>query len=55
MMEEKRSEEREARSASRSLPPAELAELTSRAAALGVRVNVLDDGRRIELLTPIPR
>ncbi len=55
MMEEKRSEEREARSALRALPPAQLAELTSRATAMGMRVNVLYDGRLVELLAPIPR
>ena len=52
MMEEKRSEERGARSASRSLP---LAELASRASAMGMRVNVHDDGQLIDLLATIPR
>jgi two-component system sensor histidine kinase DegS len=55
MMEEKRSEEREAVTVSRSLPPAQLADMESRASAMGIRLSVRDEGQMIELTAPIPR
>ena len=55
MMEEKRSEEREARTVARSLAPAQLAEMESRASAMGIRMNVRDQGQIIEFTAPIPR
>jgi len=55
MMEEKRSEEREAMTVSRSLPPAQLAEMQSRASAMGIHLTVRDEGQMIELTAPIPR
>jgi two-component system sensor histidine kinase DegS len=55
MMEEKRSEEREALTVARSLAPARLADMQSRASAMGIRMNVRDEGQVIEFTAPISR
>jgi two-component system sensor histidine kinase DegS len=52
MMEETRSQEREARTAARSLPPERLAEIAGRARALGLTFTVRDEGQAIELVAP---
>jgi hypothetical protein len=53
MMEEKRSAERAADRAARSLPPQRLAEIEHRAHALGLRLTIRDDGQVMELVAPI--
>ena len=53
MMEEKRSAERAADRAARSLPPEKLAGIDQRARALGLRFAVRDEGQTIELVAPI--
>jgi hypothetical protein len=55
MMEEKRSQDREARTAARSLPPERLSEMTTRARALGLSFTVRDEGQAVELVAPVPR
>lgn len=55
MMEEKRSEEREADRASRSLAPALVGEIGDRARALGFRCDIRDEGQLMELVAPITR
>jgi hypothetical protein len=52
MMEEKRSQVREARTAARSLPPDRIAEIEGRARALGLTFTVRDEGQTIELVAP---
>jgi two-component system sensor histidine kinase DegS len=52
MMEEMRSQDREARTASRSLPPERVAEISGRARALGLSFTVRDEGQTIELVVP---
>jgi two-component system sensor histidine kinase DegS len=52
MMEETRSQDRETRTASRSLPPDRVAEMTGRARALGLTFTVRDEGQTIELVAP---
>jgi hypothetical protein len=55
MMEEKRSQDREARAVARSLPPERIAEIDGRARALGLAFTVRDDGQTIELVAPVRR
>ena len=55
MMEEKRSAEREADRAARSLPVELMRTIEARARALGLRVTVRDDGQTVELVAPIRR
>jgi hypothetical protein len=55
MMEETRSQDREARSAARSLPPDRLAEIDMRARALGMTLTIRDEGQTLELLVPRTR
>jgi two-component system sensor histidine kinase DegS len=55
MMEEKRSQDREARTAAHSLPPDRIAEIDRRARALGLAFTVRDDGQTIELVAPVRR
>jgi two-component system, NarL family, sensor histidine kinase DegS len=52
MMEEARSQDREARTAARSLPAERVAEITMRARALGLRLTTRDEGQTLELLVP---
>jgi two-component system sensor histidine kinase DegS len=52
MMEETRSQDREARTAARSLPPERIAEMSGRARALGLTFTVRDEGQTIELIVP---
>jgi two-component system sensor histidine kinase DegS len=52
MMEEMRSQDREARTAARSLLPERLAEIVGRARALGLVFTVRDEGQTIELVAP---
>jgi two-component system sensor histidine kinase DegS len=52
MMEEMRSQDREARTAARSLPPERVAEMAGRARALGLAFHVRDEGQTIELVVP---
>jgi two-component system, NarL family, sensor histidine kinase DegS len=52
MMEETRSQDREARTASRSLPPERIAEIAARARALGLPFSVRDEGQTIEIVVP---
>lgn len=52
MMEETRSQDRETRTASRSLPPDRVAEMAVRARALGLAFTVRDEGQTIELIVP---
>jgi two-component system, NarL family, sensor histidine kinase DegS len=52
MMEEARSQDREARTAARSLPVERIAEITMRARALGLRLTTRDEGQTLELLVP---
>jgi hypothetical protein len=52
MMEEMRSQDRDARTAARSLPPQRVAEMAGRARALGLSFSVRDDGQTIELVAP---
>jgi hypothetical protein len=53
MMEEKRSQDREARTAARSLPPERVADIEQRARALGLGLTIRDDGQTIELVAPV--
>jgi two-component system sensor histidine kinase DegS len=53
MMEEKRSEEREADRASRALAPERVAEISNRARALGLKLTMRDEGQVMELVSPI--
>ena len=53
MMEEKRASEREARLASRSLPPDRLAEIAQKARAVGMTVTLREDGQVLELVLSI--
>jgi hypothetical protein len=55
MMEEARSQDREARSAARSLPPDRIAEIGMRARALGMTLTIRDEGQTLELLVPRTR
>ena len=55
MMEEKRSEERQARLAARSLPAERLAAIGRRAQVLGMSLTIRDEGQVIELAVRIPR
>jgi two-component system, NarL family, sensor histidine kinase DegS len=55
MMEEKRSAERAADRASRSLAPERVIEIGTRARALGLKLNLRDDGQVMELIAPISR
>lgn len=55
MMEENRSQDREARTAARSLPASLIAEIEDRARALGLTATVRDDGQTLELVAPIAR
>jgi hypothetical protein len=55
MMQEKRSQDREARTAARSLPPDRIAKIDGRARALGLAFTVRDDGQTIELVAPVRR
>jgi hypothetical protein len=52
MMEENRSQDREARSAARSLPVDRVAEIGMRARALGLALTIRDDGQTLELVAP---
>jgi hypothetical protein len=52
MMEEKRSQVREARTASRSLSAQRLTEIEGRARALGLALTIRDDGQTMELVAP---
>lgn len=53
MMEEKRTAEREADLASRSLPEKRLQEIQSRAQAMGMTLTMRDDGQVMELVAPV--
>ncbi|CAN5682787.1 hypothetical protein BH23CHL8_BH23CHL8_23840 [soil metagenome] len=55
MMEELRSEERQAHAASRSLAPERVAEMAKRAAVLGMTLTLRDEGQVLEMAVPIPR
>lgn len=55
MMEEMRSEEREADRASRSLAPDRVSEIGDRARALGMTLTMRDDGQVMELVAPARR
>jgi two-component system sensor histidine kinase DegS len=55
MMEEKRSAEREADRASRSLPPDKVAQISIRARALGLTLTMRDEGQVMELVAPVSR
>ena len=55
MMEEKRSAEREADRASRSLQPDKVTEIGNRASALGMTLTMRDGGQVMELVAPISR
>jgi two-component system sensor histidine kinase DegS len=55
MMEEKRSADREADLATRSLPAELIAEIGNRASALGLKLTMRDDGQVMELVAPIRR
>jgi two-component system sensor histidine kinase DegS len=52
MMEEARSQDREARTAARSLPAERIADIGMRARALGLRLTIRDEGQTLELLVP---
>ena len=52
MMEEKRSAEREADRAARSLTPEMVSEIESRARALGMTLTMRDEGQVMELVAP---
>ena len=54
-MEEKRSADREAERATRSLPPERVADIEHRARALGLRLTIRDEGQLMELVAPIRR
>ena len=49
MIEQERSDRRQARTVSRSLPAERIAEMDDRARNLGVVMTLLDEGRTIEL------
>jgi len=55
MMEEKRSAEREADRALRSLPAEKVSEIRNRARALGLTLTIRDDGQGLELVAPMSR
>ena len=55
MMEEKRSRDREARTAARSLPPDKVAEINNRARALGLVLTMRNEGQVVELVAPVGR
>ena len=55
MMEEKRSAEREADRAARSLPPEKVKEIENRARALGLILTFRDEGQTMEIVAPIAR
>jgi len=55
MMEEKRSQDREARTAARSLSPERVAGIDGRARALGLVFTIRDEGQTIELVAPMRR
>ena len=55
MMEEKRSQDRNAVTASRSLSPDRVAEISNRARALGMTLTLRDEGQVMELVAPIVR
>jgi hypothetical protein len=55
MMEEKRSQDREARTAARSLSADRVAEIAVRARALGLALTLRDEGQTLELVAPRPR
>ncbi|MFV2062859.1 MAG: sensor histidine kinase [Chloroflexota bacterium] len=55
MMEEERSQEREAKAASRSLSPHRITEIGNRARALGMTLTMRDAGQTMELVAPIVR
>ena len=55
MMEEKRSAEREAEAASRSLSPERISQIEHRARALGMTLTMRDDGQVMELIAPVSR
>lgn len=55
MMEETRSQDREARTAAHSLPAARIADIGMRARALGLRLTTRDEGQTLELLVPRQR
>jgi hypothetical protein len=55
MMEELRSEERQAQVAARSLAPERIAEMEQRASALGMTLTLRDEGQVLELAVPIAR
>jgi two-component system sensor histidine kinase DegS len=52
MMEENRSQDRETRTAARSLSPERIAEIEYRARALGMTLAIRDDGQTLELAAP---
>lgn len=52
MMEEKRSQARETRTAARSLSPKRVAEIDNRARALGLGLTIRDEGQTMELVAP---
>jgi hypothetical protein len=53
MMEEKRSQDRVARTAARSLSPGRVAGIEYRAKALGLTLTIRDEGQTIELVAPM--
>jgi two-component system sensor histidine kinase DegS len=55
MMEEKRSEDREADLALRALDPDRVSEISNRARALGLRLTMRDEGQVMELVAPLSR
>ena len=55
MMEEKRTAERQADLASRSLPAERVEEIQNRARAMGMTLTMRDDGQVMELVAPIRR
>jgi len=55
MMEEKRSQEHDARVASRTLTPERVREIRDRARALGMTLTMRDEGQVMELVAPIVR
>ncbi len=55
MMEEKRSAERAANVASRSLTPERVNGISTRARALGMKLTMRDDGQAMELVAPLTR
>lgn len=55
MMEENRSQDREARTVARSLPTERVVEIENRARALGLTLTIRDEGQTVELVAPIAR